>query len=131
MSRDPIAPAAFAGHTPDDDELNRILDECGEAYLSVPVDHANGEAEFAERDRRRAAKLRAWLTARPLAALTARLAEVERERNEQAAILDRIDRYAPRADAACVKPGITLSQAARNMLREEGHPLFVGGPETP
>jgi len=40
------------------------------------------------------------------------------------AIVDFIDERAPRADASCRKPGITLSEAARNALVELADPRF-------
>lgn len=49
--------------------------------------------------------------------------------HEQAlAIIALIDERAPRADATCYKPGITLSDAARLTLIDEGHPAFVKEP---
>lgn len=56
------------------------------------------------------------------------LARSQKENERLTAIIKRIDRHAPRADKTCVKPGITLSQAVINMLREERHPLFVDAP---
>lgn len=50
--------------------------------------------------------------------------EKQREIDRLQAIIGRIDTYAPRADKTCIRPGITLSQAAANMLRDEGHELF-------
>lgn len=50
------------------------------------------------------------------------------ENDRLMAILDAIDEHAPLADETTVRPGVTLSQAARNMLRDEFHPLFVDAP---
>lgn len=45
---------------------------------------------------------------------------------EQAlAIIDRLDALIPRADETCEEPGITVSEAARRILVEEGHPAFA------
>ena len=60
-----------------------------------------------------------FVTEREIALETAQV-EVTRLR----AILAYIDAYAPPADATCDAPGITLSEAARRMLRDEGHRLF-------
>lgn len=44
---------------------------------------------------------------------------------EQAlAIIALIDRSAPRADITCIRPGITLSEAARRTLIAQWHPAF-------
>jgi hypothetical protein len=51
------------------------------------------------------------------------LAEIE-DAARLRAILALIDRQAGPADHTCDEPGITLSEAARRTLRNEGHPLF-------
>lgn len=46
--------------------------------------------------------------------------------HEQAlAIIALIDERVARADETCDYPGITLSEAARRMLIEDGHPAFA------
>lgn len=57
-----------------------------------------------------------------IAAEVATAKEVEIARLE--AIIQTIDKRAPRADSSCKRPGITLSEAARLTLRDEGHSLF-------
>lgn len=57
-----------------------------------------------------------------VAAEVATAKEVEIARLE--AIIQTIDKRAPRADSSCKRPGITLSEAARLTLRDEGHPAF-------
>lgn len=50
--------------------------------------------------------------------VAARVRALLAEFDELQAIIQLIDARAPRADATCVDPGITLSEAARRTLRD-------------
>lgn len=55
------------------------------------------------------------------------LATLARKHDKLMAIIDLMDKNAPRADRTCLEPGITYSEAARRHLIEDKHPLFTEG----
>ena len=84
-------------------EANQSADEFANMYLMAENSKNYWKKQYDEES--------AQSMLETLTSAMQRIAELE-------AIIKYIDDYAPRADSTCVKPGITLSQAAKNAIDE-------------